>query len=38
MHDNLEISTCDSLKYKMDNTTPIVSIGIGKSISIKRVK
>ena len=35
---NFEISTCDPLKHKMDYSILIVSICLGKSIRMKRVK
>ena len=38
MHHNLEISTCDPLKYKMDNSVLILSTYMGESIRMKRVK
>ena len=38
MHQNLENSTCDPLKYKMGNPMVIVSICLGKYIRIQRVK
>ena len=38
MHNNLEISTCDPLKHNMDYPILIVSICLGKSIRMKRVK
>ena len=34
---NLEILTCDPLRYIMDNPILIVSIGMGESIRIQRV-
>ena len=37
-HHNLEISTCDHLKYKMGNPILIRSTFMGKSIRMKRVK
>ena len=38
IHHNIENSTCDPLKYKMGSSILIVSICMGKSISIQRVK
>ena len=38
MHDKLENSTCDPLKYTMGSPMLIVSICVGKSIGIQRVK
>ena len=35
---NQEILTCDPLKYKMEKSVLIVSIYMGKSIRMKRVK
>ena len=37
IHEKLETSTCDPLKYKMGNPILIVSICMGKSIRIQRV-
>ena len=37
IYHNLETFTCDPLKYKMGNNILIVSICIGKSISIQRI-
>ena len=37
IHHNLETSTCDPLKYKMDNPIFIVTICMGRSIRIQRV-
>ena len=37
IHDNLENSTPDPLKYTMSNPILIVSIGMGASIRIQRV-
>ena len=37
-HHDLETSTGDPLKYKMDNSILIVSICMGKSTRIQRVK
>ena len=36
IHYNLEILTCDPLKYLMDYYIPIVVISMGKSITIQR--
>ena len=38
VHNYLEISTCDPLKYIMDNPILIVFMGMVKSIRIQRVK
>ena len=38
LHHNLETSTCNPLKNKMGSSIPIVSICMGKSIGIQRVK
>ena len=38
IHHNLENFTCDPLKYTMDSPILIVSICMGKSIKIQRVK
>ena len=38
IHHNLENSTCDPLKYTMGSPILIVSIYMGKSIRIQRVK
>ena len=38
MHHNLEIFICDPFKLTMDNPILIVSICMGQSISIQRVK
>ena len=35
---NLENSTCDPVKYKMDKSMLIVSICMGKIIRVKRVE
>ena len=37
IHHNLENSTCDPLKYIIDNRILIVLICMGKSIGIQRV-
>ena len=38
IHNNLETSTCNPLKYKMGNPILIVSICMGKSTRTQRVK
>ena len=38
IHHNIKNSTCDPFKYTMGSPILIVSIGMGKSIRIRKVK